>query len=79
MENSQKILRFILRLLCLPFMMVISLVSVLYKWLMFNILYVVNGGEIIAYNKYMNRKQILDIYDILVKKFGEEVDKKENK
>lgn len=79
MENLYKTLGLFIRLLCLPFMMVISLVSVLYKWFMFNILYVVNGGEIIAYNKYMNRKQILDIYDILVKKFGEEVDKKENK
>lgn len=65
MENESSILDYVIRVIILPFFMLISLVVLLRSWVTLVVNYVRFGGELITYNSINQRKSILDIYNKL--------------
>lgn len=61
-----KSIRFLTRVLALPFLAVVILIHVLTKWMQFCIHFLIHGGEIISYDKNLNQKKITDLYDLIL-------------
>jgi len=60
-------MQIILRLLSFPFLLVVVLISILYKTVKWSYLFLRYGGELLTYKKG-DRKMIYDIYEQLKKK-----------
>lgn len=59
------IVRIFVRLIALPFYMVIALISAFVLWMKWSINFIRFGGESVVYTKKNQRKNITDIYEKL--------------
>lgn len=58
----KRITNIITRIIFLPFVIIAATIAMLFKLFEYVFNYIVYGGEIIAYNKKMNRKTIGDVF-----------------
>lgn len=58
----RRITNIIMRIIFLPFVIVAATIAMLFKLFEYVFNYIIYGGEIIAYDKKMNRKTIGDVF-----------------